>query len=69
MRQHSEREYRVYILKIEQALDHDLGRLTAWETQLFRSLIQSNRSKGPAPSVKQKAAAYSILKRLGRWDQ
>lgn len=55
----SNREYNTYILPMERALTLKKDHLTQWEESFFRSIISASR----APSVKQKAVIYEILKR------
>lgn len=62
----SDREYRTFALPIETALEHHASKLSAWEASFLRSIASQMRSQAPSP--KQKAAVFTILKRLGLAD-
>jgi len=62
----SDREYRNFALPIDTALEHHASKLSAWEASFLRSIASQMRSRAPSP--KQKAAVFTILKRLGLAD-
>lgn len=59
----SEREYRDYVLPLEQTLERDLAKLTPWEADFARTVLKQMRAGRPV-TVKQKAIARKLIQRV-----